>query len=74
MEFVAENMEMSNTSWIFIHPGHRSPTIQTRDALSIELGVSRVGHAVHKVETGRLIMGELGDASFAHYVHLVHVV
>jgi hypothetical protein len=45
MEFVAENMEMSNTSWIFKDPGHRSPAIQTRDALSFEPGVSRVGHA-----------------------------
>jgi len=50
MESVAENMEMSTTSWIFKDPGHRSPAIQTRDALSFEPGVSRVGHASHKVE------------------------
>jgi hypothetical protein len=50
-EFVAESMENDHDVLIFIDPGHRSSAIQTRDALSFELRVSRVGHAKHKVET-----------------------
>jgi len=37
VEYVAENMEMSDTSWMFGHPSNRSPAIQTRDAPSLSL-------------------------------------
>lgn len=68
-------MEVGTTSWIFtvIHPGHRSPVIQTRDALSFEPGVVLVTHSTN-VGNRRLTMRDLGGDSIVQYVHFVYAV